>query len=50
VVELARALGLRGLDAGRLDQAAALERLAALVIGLNHRYRRTAVGIRFVGL
>ena len=50
VVELARALGLRGLDAGRLDQAGALERLAALVIGLNHRYRRTAVGIRFVGL
>ncbi len=50
VVELARALGLRGLDAGRLDQAATLERLAALVIGLNHRYRRTAVGIRFVGL
>ncbi len=50
VVELARALGLRGLDAGSLDQAATLERLAALVIGLNQRYRRTAVGIRFVGL
>jgi NADPH-dependent F420 reductase len=50
VAELARALGLRGVDAGSLDQAATLERLAALVVGLNRRYRRKAVGVRFVGL
>lgn len=50
VVELARVLGVRGVDAGGLDQAATLERLAALVVSLNRRYRRKAVGVRFVGL
>lgn len=50
VAVLAKALGLRGVDGGGLDQAATAERLAALVIGLNWRYRRKAVGIRFVGL
>lgn len=50
VSDLAKALGLRAVDAGDLDQAATLERLAALVIGLNLRYRRKAVGVRFVGL
>lgn len=50
VAGLAKALGLRAVDAGGLQQAATLERLAALVIGLNARYRRKAVGIRFVGL
>lgn len=50
VQELASALGLRAVDAGGLDQAPTLERLAALVIGLNHRYRRRAIGVRFVGL
>ncbi len=50
VLELARALGLRGVDAGGLEVASTLERLAALVVGLNQRYRRKAVGVRFVGL
>ncbi len=50
VAELAKALGLRGVDAGGLDQAAIAERLGALVVHLNWRYRRKAVGIRFVGL
>ncbi|GBD31004.1 hypothetical protein HRbin32_02121 [bacterium HR32] len=50
VADLAKALGLRAVDGGGLDQAATAERLAALVIGLNWRYRRKAVGIRFVGL
>lgn len=50
VVELAKALGLRAVDAGGLDQAGTLERLAALVVALNRRYRRKAVGVRFVGL
>ncbi|MCS7235696.1 MAG: NADPH-dependent F420 reductase [Armatimonadota bacterium] len=50
VAQLAQALGLRPVDAGGLDQASTLERLAALVVGLNRRYRRKAVGVRFVGL
>ncbi len=50
VADLAKALGLRGVDGGGLEQASTAERLAALVIGLNQRYRRRAVGIRFVGL
>ncbi len=50
VAGLAKALGLRAVDAGGLQEAATLERLAALVIGLNLRYRRKAVGVRFVGL
>ncbi len=43
-------LGTRALDAGALAQAATLERLAALVIGLNQRYRRRAIGVRFTGI
>lgn len=50
VTGLAQALRTRGVDADRLEQLATLERLAALVIGLNLRYRRRAVGVRFVGL
>lgn len=50
VARLAEAVGLRPVDAGGLDQASTLERLAALVVGLNRRYRRKAVGVRFVGL
>ena len=50
VGDLAAALGMRALDAGGLEQAVTLERLAALVIGLNQRYRRKAIGVRFTGM
>ncbi|MDQ7850088.1 MAG: NADPH-dependent F420 reductase [Armatimonadota bacterium] len=50
VAALVADLGARALDAGGLTQAATLERLAALVIGLNQRYRRRAVGVRFTGI
>lgn len=50
VIGLAELLGARGLDVGDLGQAATLERLAALIIGLNQRYRRKAIGIRFTGV
>jgi len=50
VAELAGAIGLRAVDAGGLTEAATLERLAVLVIGLNQRYRRRAIGVRFTGL
>lgn len=50
VMELIRLLGMRGLDAGRLDAAGTLERLAAAIIGMNQRYRRKAIGVRFTGV
>ena len=50
VAKLAGDIGLRGVDVGPLRQARALELLACLVIGLNQRYRRPAIGIRFEGL
>jgi len=50
VIELVQALGMRGLDAGGLDAAGTLERLAALIIGMNQRYRRRAIGIHFSGI
>ncbi len=50
VIALAEALGLRGYDTGGLDAAATLERLGALLIGLNQRYRRKAIGLRLTGI
>jgi NADPH-dependent F420 reductase len=50
VVQLLGAMGLRALDAGPLRNAATLERLTALIIGLNRRYRRRGIGLRFTGL
>ncbi|HEU5300167.1 MAG TPA: NADPH-dependent F420 reductase [bacterium] len=48
--ELIEALGMRPLDAGGLAAAGALESLAALIIGMNQRYKRRAIGIRFTGI
>jgi len=50
VADLASAIGLRAVDAGMLAEAATLERLAALIIALNQRYRRKTIGVRFTGL
>lgn len=41
--------GLRGVDAGPLDQARIVETLTAMLIGMNIRYKTTA-GIRIQGL
>ncbi len=49
-IALAEAIGVRALDAGPLAQAAALERLAAVIIGLNKRYGRKSIGVRFTGV
>jgi NADPH-dependent F420 reductase len=43
------AMGLRAFDAGGLRSARTTERLAALLIGLNQRYKRKAIGIRLTG-
>ena len=47
---LIEALGMRPLDAGGLAEAVTVERLAALIIGMNQRYRRKAIGVRFTGI
>jgi NADPH-dependent F420 reductase len=44
-IELARALGLRGLDAGPLVNAIALESLTPVLIHLNRAYKSSGAGI-----
>jgi NADPH-dependent F420 reductase len=50
VAEVARATGLRPLDAGALEWAGTLERLGALMIVINQRYKRKHAGVRITGL
>ncbi|HNT76412.1 MAG TPA: NADPH-dependent F420 reductase [Anaerolineae bacterium] len=49
-VELAEALGARGIDAGPLANAKAVEGLTSILIGINRRYKVPATGIRITGL
>jgi predicted dinucleotide-binding enzyme len=41
---------LRPVDAGQLSAAGTLERMTALAIGLNRRYKRRGARYRVVGL
>jgi 8-hydroxy-5-deazaflavin:NADPH oxidoreductase len=50
VIELIGDLGLRGLDAGPLRNAVALESLTPILLYLNKRYKVAGTGIRFTGL
>lgn len=50
VVALAGDLGTRGLDAGALVNAVALESLTPVLLQLNRRYKSPGAGIRFTGL
>lgn len=50
IIEICTGLGLRAFDAGELRSARTIERLAALLIGLNQRYKRRAIGIRLTGV
>ncbi|MDR7485564.1 MAG: NADPH-dependent F420 reductase [Armatimonadota bacterium] len=50
IIDLANAIGARGVDAGDLAAAATIEALAVLVIGLTVRYRRRDLGIRIAHL
>jgi len=49
-IELAAAIGGRGVDAGGLAAASTIEAMACLVIGLNVRYRRRTLGIKIAHL
>jgi NADPH-dependent F420 reductase len=49
-IALAQAAGMRGLDAGPLQNAVVVEGLTALLIGINIRYKIKNAGIRITGL
>ncbi len=50
VIGLVGALGMRGLDAGPLANAVALEAMTPVLIYLNKRYKRHGLGLRIAGL
>lgn len=50
VVLLAQAAGLRGIEAGPLDNAAAAEALTSLLIWMNRKYKSPGAGIRITAL
>ena len=50
VIALIADLGLRGLDAGSLRNAVALEALTPVLLHLNKKYGVPGVGVRFTGL
>jgi NADPH-dependent F420 reductase len=49
-IALAEAAGMRGLDAGPLQNAVVAEGLTAVLIGINKRYKGKRAGIRITGL
>jgi NADPH-dependent F420 reductase len=49
-IALAKAAGMRGLDAGPLQNAVVVEGLTALLIGINIRYKVKGAGIQITGL
>jgi NADPH-dependent F420 reductase len=49
-IVLAAAAGMRGLDAGPLQNAVVVEGLTAVLISINRRYKVKGAGIRITGL
>ena len=50
VIKLAEAAGMRGIDAGALKNAVAVESLTPLLLHINKRYKVKGAGIRITGL
>ena len=50
VIGLARDLGMRGVDAGPLANAIALESMTPVLLYMNKRYKRTGLGLAVTGL
>lgn len=50
VIQLATAIGLRGIHAGPIANAVAAEALTSILIGINKRYKVDGAGIRITGL
>ncbi|MGC8878295.1 MAG: NADPH-dependent F420 reductase [Anaerolineae bacterium] len=49
-IALAEAAGMRGFDAGPLQNAMVVEGLTAILIGINKRYHADGAGIKITGL
>jgi NADPH-dependent F420 reductase len=49
-IALAEAAGMRGLDAGPLQNAVVVEGLTAILIGINMRHKVKGAGIKITGL
>jgi 8-hydroxy-5-deazaflavin:NADPH oxidoreductase len=50
VIALVGDLGMRGLDAGPLANAVALEAMTPVLLYINKRYKRAGVGLRIAGM
>jgi len=50
VIEIFSDLGMRAFDSGGLEQAATLEGLTVMIIGMNKRYKRKHIGIKLFGI
>lgn len=50
VIALLKDLGLRGIDAGKLKNAVALESLTPVLLHINKKYKSPGAGIRITGL
>ena len=50
VIGLISAMGMRGIDAGVIANAAAAEALTSILIGINKRYKVDCAGIRITGI
>jgi 8-hydroxy-5-deazaflavin:NADPH oxidoreductase len=50
VVALAKAAGMRGINAGALANSAAAEALTSILIAINKRYKVPSSGIRITGI
>lgn len=49
-ITMAEAAGMRGLDAGPLQNAVVVEGLTAVLIGINIRYKANKAGVKITGL
>ena len=49
-IELATAAGMRGIDAGSLNNAIAVESLTPVLLHINRRYKIRGAGIRITGI
>jgi NADPH-dependent F420 reductase len=50
VIGLVNSLGMRGLDAGALANAVALEAMTPVLIYMNKKYKRHGLGLKIAGL
>jgi len=50
ILDIFSNLGIRAFDAGMLDQAETLEKLAVMLISINKRYKKSNIGIKLYGI